>query len=161
LTQPVRESDLLIQSILEGIPRTDLPSQYTTGASSTSKHTDKAKVVEVLESEDEFEAFNLPLSLEASTLDLSLPFSPIIDEMGIQRKPKSSLLDLIESQPRNDALGKAARTKPPIRPFVLPSQVANLKRKREPKRKKVMGAGQTLPLREDDVQKASKQAKMG
>ena len=160
-TQPVRESDLLIQSISEGIPRTDLPSQYTAGASGTSKHTDKEEVVEVLESEDEFTAFNHPLSPEASTPDLGPPFSPIIDEMGIQRKPKSSLLDLIESQLGDDALGKAARTKPPIPPPVLPSQAANLKRKKEPKRKKVMGAGQTLPLSEDDVQKASKQARTG
>ena len=57
-TQPVRESDLFIQSILEGIPRVDLPFQHTAGASSTSKPTDKEEVVKVLEFEDEFEAFN-------------------------------------------------------------------------------------------------------
>ena len=66
------------------------------------------EVVEVVDSEDKFEVFNRALSPEVSNPDLGPPFSPIIDEMGIQRKPKSNLLDLIKSQPRRDALGKAA-----------------------------------------------------
>ena len=113
-------------------------------------------MLEVVDSEDEFEVFSQALSPEISHPNLGPPFSPIIDEMGIQRKPKSSLLDLIESQPGKDALGKAAHTKPPTPPTALPSQAADLKRKRELKGKEVMGAGQTLPPREDDVQKASK-----
>ena len=36
-----------------------------------------------------------------------------------------------------------------------------MKRKREPKGKEVVGVGKTLPPREDDVQKASKQARTG
>ena len=81
--------------------------------------------------------------------------------MGIQRKPKSSLLDLIESQPGRDAPRKVTHTKPPTPPLALPSQMADLKRKREQKEKEVMGAGQTLPPREDEAQRASKQAKTG
>ena len=65
-------------------------------------------MVEVADFKDEFEVFNRVLSSEVSNPDLGPPFSPIIDEMGIQRKPKSSLLDLIKSQPGRDALGKAA-----------------------------------------------------
>ena len=58
-TQPIRESDLFIQSILEGIPRADPPFLHTAGASGSSKPTSKEEeVVEVLESEDEFEVFN-------------------------------------------------------------------------------------------------------
>ena len=88
-------------------------------------------MVEVVDSEDEFEVFNQALSPETSVPNLGPPFSPIIDEMGIQRKPRSSPLDLIESQPRRDALGKATHTKPPTPPPALPSQTADLKKKRE------------------------------
>ena len=79
--------------------------------------------------------------------------------MGIQCKPKASLLDLIESQLGRDAPGKVTHTKPPIPPPTLPSQTADLKRKREQKGKEVMEAGQTLPPCEDEAQRASKQAK--
>jgi len=86
-TQLVWESDLFIQSIPKGIPRADPPFQHTTGAFGSSKPTGKEEeVVEVLESKDEFEVFNRPLSPEASTLDLGLSFSPILNEMGIRRK---------------------------------------------------------------------------
>ena len=54
-------------------------------------------MVEVLDSEDEFEVFNQALSPKTTIPDLRPPSSPTLDEMGIQRKPKSSLLDLIES----------------------------------------------------------------
>ena len=54
-------------------------------------------MVEVADSEDEFEVFNQALSSETSVPEPGPPFSPLINEMGIQRKPKSSLLDLIES----------------------------------------------------------------
>ena len=81
--------------------------------------------------------------------------------MGIQRKPKSSLLDLIESQLGRDAPRKVTYTKPPIPPPALPSQMVDLKRKREQKGKEVMGAGQTLPPCKDEAQRASKQAKTG
>ena len=78
-------------------------------------------MLEVVDSEDEFEVFSQALSPKISHPDLGPPFSPIIDEMGIQRKPKSSLLDLIKSQPRKDVAGKVTRTKPPTPPHVLPS----------------------------------------
>ena len=126
-------------------------------------------MVEVADSEDEFEVFNRALSPDIPNPDLGPPFFPIIDEMGIQRKQKTSLLDLIESQPGRDAPGKMAQTKLPTPsqtklptpPPALLSQSAELKRKRESKGKDVMGAGQTLPSREDEVQKAPKQAKTG
>jgi len=106
-------------------------------------------VVKAADSEDKFEVFNQALSPKISHPNLGPLFSLIIDEMGIQRKPKFSLLDLIESQPRRDASGKAAQTKPPTPSPALPSQVANLKRKSEPKGKEALGVGQTLPPRED------------
>ena len=103
-------------------------------------------MVEVTDSEDKFEVFNKDLSPETSITDLSPHFSPIIDEMGIQHKPKSSLLELIENQPGRDAPRRTVCSKSPTPPPVLPPpQPADLKRKREPKGKGVMEAGQTLP----------------
>ena len=102
-------------------------------------------MVEVTDSKDEFEVFNQDLSPETSVTNLSPQLSPKIDEMGIQRKPKSNLLELIEKQPRRDELGKTARSKPPTPPPALPPpQPADLKRKREQKGKQVIEAGQTL-----------------
>ena len=66
-------------------------------------------MVEVVDSEDEFKVFNRELSLEASNPDLGPPFSPLIDEMGIQRKPKSSLLDLISHNLGGTHLGRLPR----------------------------------------------------
>ena len=80
----------------------------------TSSHpanTEKEKeeeIVEVFDSEDEFEVFNQPLSPETSTNDLGHPFTPIPNEIGIQRKPRSTLQELLESQLGRDGLGKAA-----------------------------------------------------
>ena len=54
-------------------------------------------MVEVTDFEDEFEIFYKDLSLETSVTDLGPHISPITDEIGIQRKPKSSLLELIEN----------------------------------------------------------------
>ena len=114
------------------------------------------------DSEDEFEVFSQDLSPENSVTDLGPHFSPIIDEMGIQHKPKSSLLKLIEKQPGRDALGKIDHSKPPTPPLALPPpQPADLKRKREKKGKAVIETGQTLPPWEDEVQRATKQAKTG
>ena len=93
-----------------------------------------------------FEVFNQDLSPKSSVTDLNPQFSPIIDEMGIQCKPKSSLLELIEKEPRRDELRKTARSKPPTPPPALPlPQLTDLKRKREQKGKQVIEAGQTLP----------------
>ena len=72
------------------------------------------------------------------------------------------MLELIENRRGRDAPGKIARSKSPTPPPALPPpQPADLKRKREPKGKGVMEAGQTLPLQGDEVQKAPKQAKTG
>ena len=52
------------------------------------------------DSQDEFEVFNRPLSPESTSVDL-VHHQEVgiitLDEMGIQRKSKRSLLDLIES----------------------------------------------------------------
>ena len=86
--------------IFKGILKVEtLSPQQTTGAATSSRpiNIEEEEVVEVADSEDEFEVFNYALSSETLVPDLGPPFSPIIDKMGIQHKPKSSLLDLIES----------------------------------------------------------------
>ena len=61
--------------------------------------------MDLTESVDEFKVFNQPLSLK------SLP-----EEIGIQRKPQKSLLELIENQPRKGRPGKSAQPKLPPPP---------------------------------------------
>ena len=62
-----------------------------------TEEEEEEEAVEVSDSEEEFEVFNQALSTETSTFDLSHPFTPVLDKMGIQRKPRSTLLELIES----------------------------------------------------------------
>ena len=110
ISSPIPKGTLTTEPIFEGIPKVTLPIQQAIGvaASSRTTNTEEEEVVEVLDSEDGFEFFNQALSLATSTPDLGHPFSPILDEMGIQCRPKSSLMDLIKSQPGRDVLGKAA-----------------------------------------------------
>ena len=76
------------------------------------KEKEPEEIVDLLDSQDEFEVFNRPLSPENISADLDhqqeVGIIPL-DEMGIQRKSNRSLLDLIESQPGEDALGKSAQ----------------------------------------------------
>ena len=84
------------EPIPEGIPRVALPPQQTNLAATSSPPTnieEEEKVVELFDSKDEFEVFNQALSPETSIPDLDdpsfnlgHPFTPILDEMGIQRK---------------------------------------------------------------------------
>ena len=80
-------------------------------------------IVDLSDSQDEFEVFNRPLSLESTSADLDHQQQVCVitlDEMGIQRKSKRSLLDLIESQPGKDAPGKPTQPKLPSPPPKLP-----------------------------------------
>ena len=77
-------------------------------------------------SEDEFNIFNQILSLEASPSDLGSsslatfsPYQEVADtssDMGIQCKPRSTLHELLESQPRRDVPKKASQTRLPAPP---------------------------------------------
>ena len=122
LLSPKVEGVEITTPIPEGIPKAGVSSQQRIAESTTSSRLvdiEEGEVLEVVDSKDEFEVFNQALSPEISHPDLGPPFSPIMDEIGIQRKHKSSLLDSIESQSGKDAPGKVARTKPPTPPPVL------------------------------------------
>ena len=100
LPGPKVEGVEITTPIPEGIPKAGVSSQQRIAKATTSSRLadiEEGEVLEVANSEDEFEVFSQALSLEISHPNLGPPFSPIIDEMGIQCKPKSNLLDLIES----------------------------------------------------------------
>ena len=109
---------------------------------------------------DEFEAFNQPPS----------PKSPP-EEIGIQRKPQKSLMELIEDQPERSAPGNSAQSRLPPLPLksLLPApqpslpfrtEQTNPKRKREQKGKEVMETGRSHPTPEKEDQRAAKQQKV-
>ena len=116
------EGTFTTNPIPEGIPKVALPPQYKV-EKATSSHPatikeEEEEIVEVSDSEDEFDVFNQPFSPKASTGDLRLPFPSqsshhrgsisILDDMGIQRKQRSTLQELLESQPGRDAPEKVA-----------------------------------------------------
>ena len=132
---------LTTDSILEGIPKVTSPLQYTTRKATSShpvikeegeeekKEKEKEEeVVEVSDSEDEFSIFNQlpspkPLVNDSSHLPLvqvsSTQEDTIVPEvMGIQRKPRTNLLDVMESQAWGKAQKKTSQAKlPPLLPI--------------------------------------------
>ena len=178
-TGPIPEGTLTTDPIPESIPKVALPPQYTTGEATlsyptiTKEEEKEEEVVEVSDSKDEFEVFNQPLSPKASTSDLGHPFSAqsnqhqgvtsIPNDMGIQRKLRSTLQELLESQPGENTPRKAAQTRlptpTPTQPLRL--ELADLKRKSEQKRKKVVEGGKTHPSQKDEAQIGAKQARVG
>lgn len=71
------------------------------------------------DSQDGFEVFNHSLSPKRTSADLDYQQevgTSTLDEMGIQRKSKKSLLELIESQPRKDTPREPSRPKLPSPP---------------------------------------------
>ena len=67
--------------------------------------------------------------------------------MGIQRKQRSTLQELLESQPGKDVPEKVAQTKLPHPPPIQPPRIdpVDHKRKMEEKCKKVVEAEKTHP----------------
>ena len=83
--------------------------------------------------------------------------------MGIQHKQRSTLKELLESQPGENVPGKVPQTRLPTPPLAQPLrlELADLKRKREQKGNKVVEGGKTHPSLKDEAQRATKQAKVG
>lgn len=122
------------------------------------------EVVEVSDSSDDFGVF-----------DQSIHSGEGLNEMGIQRKPQRSLLELMEGQPGKSVPTKSTqfqdlslptRSPPPTPrlPSHQPPQptrpdAAKLKRRREQKGKEVIDVGKSHPTQEEDAQRAAKQQK--
>ena len=99
-----RTEPLFVASVSAG-PSTPLPSLKKKGTNrGRKKGKDEETVVRVSESADDFGVFDQPTSPEENP-----------DEMGIQRKPQKSLMELMEGQP-----GKSAPAK------TIPSQASSL-----------------------------------
>ena len=150
----------------------------------------KEEVIELDLSEDDFEVFDQPQSFESPFGDLGVPIcteadflslkAPFEEDMGIQRKQKMSLLDLIESQPEKETQARATQNKPPSpsqsrlcpAPSKLPPPSPKLtlpprtepfdpKRKRESKGKEVIEAKKSCLTPKEEAQRAAKQQKVG
>ena len=83
---PTTEGTQSSTPIPEGIPKVRASSSQQFTGIATLSHTrnlEEEEVVEVTDSDDEFEVFSQGLSLETSVTNLGPHFSPIIDEMGI------------------------------------------------------------------------------
>ena len=96
-TQP-----LLVATLSAGVP---FPSPILLGGVEEEEEQEEEGFVDLTESTDQFEVFNQPSSPK------NLP-----DEMGIQRKPQKSLLELIENQPGKGEPGKSTQSRLPPPP---------------------------------------------
>ena len=152
--------------ILEGTLRTQpfFVATHSKGACSSQlileEEEEEEGIIDLSDSSDEFEVFNRTQSPEN-----------ILDEMGIQRKPQKSLLELTENQPGKGAPGKSTQSQLPLPPHKSPSpasqpsqpsrpKLADPKRKREQKGKDVVETGRSRPTREDEAQRVAKQEKV-
>ena len=102
---------------------------------------EEEEVVELSDSSDDFGIFDQPIRSEED-----------LDEMGIQRKPQRSLMELIENQPGKNVPGKPTQSQilslptrsPPPTPHQplqpVRADAAELKRRRELKGKDVVDA---------------------
>ena len=186
------EGFLLLEgaSIPKGVPLVSPSSSHPVVKERDGKAKKKEEVVKLGSSEDEFEVFNQAQSSESPFGDLSdlnctkadflFSETPFEEDMGIQRKQKISLLDLIESQLGKETQGRAAQSKPPspsqsklpptssklpsppLRPTLSPrTEPSDPKRKRESKGKEVIKIEKSHPTPEDEAQRAAKQQKVG
>ena len=105
-------------SIPEGMPLVGFSSSRPVVKEEEEKTKKEEEVIELGSFEDEFEVLNRAQSFEDPFGDLGdpncteadFPFleTPFEKDMSIQRKQKTSLLDLIESQPGKEIQGRAA-----------------------------------------------------
>ena len=120
------------------------------------KEEEEEEVVELSDSSDDFGIFDQSIRPEEDP-----------DEMGIQRKPQRSLMELMEGQPGKSAPVKSTQSQIPSLPIRSPPpaphqpshqppqparpDAAELKRRREQKGKKVIDVGKSRPTREEDA----------
>ena len=94
---PIPEGVLNTNPIPEGIPRVEASSSslIVKENEEEEEEEEEGEIVEVSDSEDNFNVFNQSESLaEESQIQEA---SPVPDIMGIQKKPRTGLLDVIES----------------------------------------------------------------
>ena len=84
-------------------------SQLTLREEEVGEREEEEEIVELSDSLDDFEIFDQSIRSEEDS-----------DEMGIQRKPQRSLMELMEGQPRKDALTKSTQSQVPSLPSRSP-----------------------------------------
>ena len=109
---PISEGTPLTQPLFVGIPSAgESSSQPVPKEEEEEREKENQEgIVTLLDSSDEFEVFNQPLSPKSTSADIDFQQQMDVitsDEMGIQRKSQRSLMDLIESQPGKGASGKS------------------------------------------------------
>ena len=125
-TGSILEGIFTTDPIPEGIPKVALSFQHAAEEEATSSQPltkGEEGIVEVSNSKDDFEVFNQPSLPEIPFGDLGHPLPaqtsqaqrdfPLPKDMGIQRKPRSTLQKLLESQPGGKAPGKVTQTRLP------------------------------------------------
>jgi len=147
----------------EGTHQVELPSQRSAEEKATSSHLileEVIGVVEVSDSEEVIEAFDQPQAPESSgaTFNHFPPIqvsnvqktSDIPDAMVLQRKPKTSLLELLESHVVGSVPEVAIQTRPPT-PLLVHTSVlepTNKKRKWDRKGNDVVEKGKVISSKE-------------
>ena len=109
---PIPEGAPLTQPLFVGIPSAgESSSQPVPKEEEEEREKENQEgIVTLLDSSDEFEVLNQPLSPKSTSADIDFQQQMDVitsDEMGIQRKSQRSLMDLIESQPGKGASGKS------------------------------------------------------
>jgi len=107
---PILKGAIITQPILEGVPKVDFALQHTTGEATSSQPINKEgdkeeeekekEMVDVSDSEDLYKVFDHPWSPETTIGDLghlSPETTSLPNEMGIQRRIRGSLLEMMES----------------------------------------------------------------
>ena len=116
ISGPIPEGVFTTDPIPEGIPRIEASSSGP--IVKKNEEEEEGEIVEVSDSEDNFEVFNQSESLvEESQIREA---SPVLDIMGIQRKPRTGLLDVMESTLRSKVPEKNAQAKLPPPPPTQP-----------------------------------------
>ena len=102
-TVPLLEGTFATAPILEKIPRVAPPLQHTAKKAISSRPIAKKEeedrgMVELIDSKNKFAIFNQPLSPNSPVQVDNLQGDIIVsEEMGIQRKPRTTLQELLES----------------------------------------------------------------
>ena len=166
--------DFFASTPLEGTQLVELPFQHSAEEEATSSHPvleETAKVVEVLDSDEDFEVFDQLQAPKPSGADFShLPPTQVSgiqeapsvpDTMVLQHKSKTSLLKLLESHAGGLVPNVAIQTHPPTPLPAHTSQpkLVDKKSKRDKKGKDVAEEGEVISSKDPEPQRGVKVAK--
>ena len=145
----ILEGILTTTSILKGVSKVKASTYHPINKEKKEeKEKEEGEVFEVSNSKNKFEVFNQPLSPVKESH--AQEASPILDNMGIQQKSRTCLLDVMESASRSKVPEKNAQAKLPPPPPTQPLRVdlAGHKRKRDQRNQDLREGGKG-PLPKD------------